>query len=233
MSSDIYPYLDIIEGIHTPAQEGPHLQEFTKALAQQLTHFITGTDLVNRFFGVQSALSLDLDALGRLLDTDRDLNQSDSSFRTDLMNLVTTIEQSTITGIQNALNDLMGITPNISEYPDVNFIEMYGFFRNEGAIRVEIPANYATYLEDATILVDVMKAAGIASVVEVGAWFVETFTEVITLEDFMLIFKDGVFEESIPRKVAIIDEAQLDVHILAPDPVWDDGTKTLSIEEVF
>lgn len=187
MSSDVYPYMDIIEGMHVGTY-GLSLTEFTKALSQQLENFITGSDRVKSDLYTQSALGSVLDSIGNLVDKTRILNQSDISYRDAILQEVATREQSTISALTAAINNVIGVDPIIDEYPTVDFVADYGLKRNEGALRITIPGHDSQYRQDVMIQADVFKAAGIAIILELVEELIETFTELLTLEELLIIY---------------------------------------------
>ena len=197
MTSEVYPYEDIIGGMPLSLKYGPSFQEFTKALAQQLDSFITGTERVQADLSPVNAVGSVLDSIGALLDVTRRAGQSDSTLSNIILNEVTTREQTTTDSLIAVIHDIIGVDPIISEYPDVDFINDHGLSKNEGAFLLTITLPDQERLKDVLLQTDAYKAAGIAAIYNVLSEleFTESFTNLVTLEELLLIFTYYYSEE--------------------------------------
>lgn len=227
-----FPYEKLSEGVHLP-QQGPALTMLLDAIDKELTSMINHMNLVQDNVYADTAWGESLDDVGVLLDYPRKANQTDVDYRAALINRTATIEQSTIAAVEDAIEDLMGYKPDVEEYPEVNFMEMYGAEKNVGIFRVLIPGNKEDYFTDAEILVNMVKAAGVRAIVELGNIFYESFEEIITLSDVLFFGGVEYLTEDLPRMGAIIGEATIGVSVIGETYDWNDGTKTMSIQETF
>jgi len=182
MTTEVYPYQNIGENI--PLKKGKSFTELTNALARQLSSFITGTERVQADFSADNALGPVLDSIGKLVDVTRRTGQSDSILSNIILNEVSTREQSTIDALTTAINNVIGIDPTISEYPDVDFINDHGLSKNEGAFLLTITMPDQERLKDVKLQTDLYKAAGMAVIYNILSEL--TFTDEMTIFEELL-----------------------------------------------
>jgi len=204
VATEVYPYEDIIEGMPLTHKYGLSFTELTKALAQQLDSFITGTERVQADLSPVNALGPVLDSIGTLLDVTRKAGQSDSTLSNIILNEAITREQTTTDSLITAIHEVIGIDPTIEEYPDVDFINDHGLVRNEGAILITFVMPSPEPLKDITRQTEIYKAAGIAAIY--NALSELTFTDEITvLEELFSIMLTVQDEESITTLIDHLD----------------------------
>jgi hypothetical protein len=107
---------------------GTTLSELLEAVRIGLDGLSTDVDILYESLDINNAVGTDLERLGTVFGVERKEPETDTAYRTRIINfLVHIVERAIIIdGIDLIAQDVMGISPDIKEFPAFNFIGLTG-----------------------------------------------------------------------------------------------------------
>lgn len=176
--------IKLLEGLHPFVADSGSLKELMNVLGQQLDGLVNNLESSEEQTKIDTATGYSIDLIGAIFDMGRLIDESDESYRSRLLTAIDDIEMQSSEAISNIVKEITGFTPQIDEYPDVDFVDEYGTSTNSAVMRVLVPFNkWELHSSEIKAQIDRIKAAGVYVISESFDRYFEEFFEYIYLAD--------------------------------------------------
>lgn len=177
---------------------GTTFTEFLELIRISLEGLEKDITLLQESFDINTAEGSDLEFIGRTFNVDRKQNESDANYRNRIIDfLVDYVERAIIIdGIDIIAQDIMGISPDVKEYPAFDFTNLTG--QSYPGVLIdfsssEILADLENFKEFRRIVLD-YKPAGVPYFIGAIEYFTELITSIIDMGSPLSI-KIGLIEQ--------------------------------------